>query len=324
MMSKASSDFKHLSVLYDESISALQIKPDGTYVDCTTGGGGHASGILGKLDPQGKLYAFDKDPDALRAASLHFESLHIQAKYQLIAADFREIGNKLLEQGIERVDGVLADLGVSSHQLDTGERGFAFRLDGPLDMRMNPEQTLTAASLVNLETPDELIRILRDYGEERYARAIVMAIVKRRSSKAITTTIDLAELVTQAMPAHARRDKHPAKRTFQALRIAVNDELGALESLLDQLPDLLNNDGRICIITFHSLEDRIVKQRFRKWENPCICPRNFPCVCGLTPLGKSIQRQGMVADAIEQKNNPRARSARLRVFERRREGESYE
>lgn len=323
-MSKASSEFKHLPVLYFESIAALQIKATGTYVDCTTGGGGHAGGILEKLGPNGTLFALDKDPDALKAASLHFESLHIQAPYRLIAADFRDIGPVLREAGVEGVDGLLADLGVSSHQLDTEERGFAFRLDGPLDMRMNPEQELTAAQLVNTANATDLIQILRDFGEERYARAIANAIVKRRAERFFESTKDLAEVISNAVPAHARRDKHPAKRSFQAIRIAVNDELGALETLLDQLPELLNDGGRICIITFHSLEDRIVKQRFRKWENPCICPHNRPCVCGLKPLGRSIERHGYTANKTENEENPRARSARLRVFERTREGEVCE
>ncbi len=324
MMSKASSEFKHLPVLYEECITALQIKANGTYVDCTTGGGGHAGGILEKLGPEGELLALDKDPDALKAASMHFESLHIQAPYRLIPADFREIGPVLREAGVRRVDGILADLGVSSHQLDTEERGFAFRLDGPLDMRMNPQQELTAAQLVNTLDSAELTRILRDFGEERYARAIASAIVKRRAEQPFAGTKDLSEVISNAVPAHARRDKHPAKRSFQAIRIAVNDELGALETLLDQLPDLVKDGGRICIITFHSLEDRIVKQRFRKWENPCICPHNLPCVCGLKPLGKSIERHGYTANEDENDKNPRARSARLRVFERRREGETCE
>lgn len=315
-MSKASSDFRHLPVLYAETLQALQIKSNGTYVDCTAGGGGHAGGIMKQLDSDGKLLLIDKDPDALKAASTHLDSLHIQATYQPIAADFRDLTQVLQNMGLAGVDGVLADLGVSSHQLDTDERGFAFRLNGPLDMRMNPQQELTAARLIENASQERLEKIFRDYGEERYAKAIAAAIVKRRSVEAFTETLDLAETISKAVPAAARREKHPAKRCFQALRIAVNDELGALESLLDQLPELLNDSARVCIITFHSLEDRIVKQRFRAWENPCICPKNIPCVCGLKALGKSIERRGYVAAATENEINPRARSARLRVFER--------
>lgn len=314
-MSRASSDFAHLPVLLAESLEALRIRPDGRYVDCTAGGGGHAAGILQRLGPQGRLIAIDRDPDALEASRRHFESLTTKADWRLRRANFRDFARVLREEGLERVDGVLADLGVSSHQLDRDERGFSFRRDGPLDMRMDPELALSAADLVNREKAERLIQILRDYGEERYARAIVAAIVRRRAIRPFTRTAELAELIAASVPAAARREKNPAKRSFQALRIAVNDELGALEALLDALPEHLAEGGRVCVITFHSLEDRMVKRRFRAWEQPCSCPRGLPCTCGRKPLGRCPLRQGVVVQAGENAANPRAHSARLRVFE---------
>lgn len=316
-------DFRHISVLYSESLERLAIKPDGVYVDCTLGGGGHSSGILESLDSSGRLIAFDKDADARAAAGQRLAQVNSQAKFDIAAADFSDLEQVLHEMSIAGVDGILADLGVSSWQLDQAERGFSYGQDGPLDMRMDLSAKLTAADIVNNDSAERISWILRTYGEERYARRIAEAIVNRRTDKPFARTGELAELIRQAMPAKALKEKqHPARRTFQALRIAVNHELDALEKLLEAAPRLLNNGGRLCIITFHSLEDRMVKDAFRTWENPCTCPRSFPvCICGKKPLGRQIDRKGVIADLSESESNARARSARLRCFERSREEE---
>lgn len=317
MMSKAS-DFAHLPVLYQQSLDHLAIKPDGIYADCTLGGGGHSAGILAQLSGHGHLIALDKDPDALQAAQLKLAQVDSAAALTLIHRDFTDIGEVLSELGIQQVDGILADLGVSSWQLDQAARGFGYGQDGPLDMRMNPTTGQTAADLVNRLPVEELTRILRDYGEERYARRLSEAIVRARTSRPIRTTTELADLIRQAMPGKGLQEKqHPARRTFQAIRIAVNQELAALEHLLEQAPALLKPAGRLCIITFHSLEDRIVKETFRTWENPCTCPRDFPvCTCGRRPSGHQVDRKGVIAAEDELNSNPRARSARLRCFEK--------
>ncbi len=317
------SDFRHISVLYNESLEHLAIKPDGLYVDCTLGGGGHSSGILEALGSQGRLIAFDKDADARAAAKQRLNQVQSEAKFDIAAADFSDLEEVLQDMGIQGVDGILADLGVSSWQLDQAERGFSYGQDGPLDMRMDISSGQTAADIVNTESAEQIAWILKTYGEERYARRLAEAIVRRRMDKPFARTGELAELIRQAMPSKALKEKqHPARRTFQALRIAVNHELDALEKLLEIAPDMLNDGGRLCIITFHSLEDRMVKEAFRRWENPCTCPRSFPvCICGNKPLGKQIDRKGIIADISESESNARARSARLRCFERSREEE---
>ncbi|NLW11167.1 MAG: 16S rRNA (cytosine(1402)-N(4))-methyltransferase RsmH [Clostridiaceae bacterium] len=317
------SDFRHISVLYNESLEHLAIKPDGLYVDCTLGGGGHSSGILEALGSQGRLIAFDKDADARAAAKQRLNQVQSEAKFDIAAADFSDLEEVLQDMGIQGVDGILADLGVSSWQLDQAERGFSYGQDGPLDMRMDISSGQTAADIVNTESAEQIAWILKTYGEERYARRLAEAIVRRRMDKPFARTGEFAELIRQAMPSKALKEKqHPARRTFQALRIAVNHELDALEKLLEIAPDMLNEGGRLCIITFHSLEDRMVKEAFRRWENPCTCPRSFPvCICGNKPLGKQIDRKGIIADISESESNARARSARLRCFERSREEE---
>ncbi|NLL64638.1 MAG: 16S rRNA (cytosine(1402)-N(4))-methyltransferase RsmH [Clostridiaceae bacterium] len=317
-MLKASSNFSHIPVLFEEVLQGLNIKDDGTYVDCTMGGAGHSVGILKQLGPHGLLLAIDQDDDALVAGGQRLKTCDSPAKYRLLKGNFREIGKLLESQSITKVDGVLADLGVSSHQLDKRERGFSYNQDGPLDMRMDQSSSVTAADLVNFKSTAELMQIFSEYGEERYSRRIAEAIVRRRESAPFERTGDLSEVIRRAMPAKARReDQHPARRVFQALRIAVNGELSSLTALLDQMPDLLNIGGRLAIISFHSLEDRLVKHRFQKWENPCDCPPGLPCVCGLKPLGQRVgPRRGYTASSLEANTNPRARSARLRIFER--------
>ncbi len=312
----AASDFTHLSVLYSQSIEQLAIRPDGCYIDCTLGGGGHSKGILEKLGPQGRLYAFDKDLDALSAAKLKLDRTHSPAAVNLIHRDFAEIAEVYRELNLPKAHGVLADLGVSSWQLDQAERGFSYMQEGPLDMRMNQNAGQTAADLVNTADEAELTRILFDYGEERYARKISQAIIRHRAEHPFTTTSELSAVIKRAMPGQGLKEaQHPAKRSFQAIRIAVNGELSALENLLKALPDILAPGGRACIITFHSLEDRLVKEAFRNWEAPCTCPRSFPvCICGKKSLGRNLTRKPIVADEIEMKENPRARSAKLRVF----------
>lgn len=317
-MSKESFDFRHVPVLYRECLDGLNIRPDGLYVDCTLGGGGHASGILSSLGADGRLIALDKDQEALSAASERLGEVDSAGSYVTVRSDFRELGRCLDELGIERVDGILADLGVSSHQLDTEARGFSYLSDGPLDMRMDRSQNYSAYNLVNEAGEEELERCFRIYGEERYAGRIARAIVRARQDRPLETCRELSALIAAAVPAAARRDKNPSRRCFQALRIRVNDELGALESLLDTAADVLNDRGRLCVISFHSLEDRLLKQRFREWENPCTCPPGLPCVCGRIPLGHVVSRKGIVAEQDEMAVNRRARSARLRIFERER------
>lgn len=315
----AAFEFSHLPVLFRQTLEQLAIVPDGCYIDCTLGGGGHASAILECLGEGGHLYGFDKDMDALAAAGKRLAEVQSKANYHLVHTDFGSIALAVKDHAIPPANGILADLGVSSWQLDQAERGFSYMQEGPLDMRMNQTSGPTAADLVNTASEQELVRIIQDYGEERYARRISQQIIRSRQDHPITTTTELAAVIRRAMPAQALREaQHPAKRTFQAIRIAVNGELSALEDLLRAIPDVLDPGGRAAIITFHSLEDRLVKEAFRTWESPCTCPREFPvCICGKQSLGRVITRKPLVADEREMKENPRARSAKLRVFEKR-------
>ena len=313
--------FHHLSVLLTESIDALNIKPNGTYVDCTTGGAGHSQAILSCLDSDGTLICFDQDQEALQVAKARLAALKCPAKLILIHRPFGEIKAALTSLNIAHVDGILADLGVSSFQLDEARRGFSYMHNGPLDMRMNQHAAVDAAALLANLSEEALVRIFKQYGEENHAHLIARAIVQQRQTKPLLMTSDLTELIFKAIPNKARKEKqHPAKRVFQALRIAVNQELDQLEQLLQDGLGLLKPGGRFALISFHSLEDRLIKQTFKQWEQPCICPSHLPCVCGLKPLGRLVDgRKGIVASADEIKHNPRARSARLRVFERNEE-----
>ena len=309
------SDFYHVSVLLDECIENLAIKPDGIYVDGTLGGAGHSSQIARRLTT-GRLIGIDRDQVALKAAAERLEPYG--DRVMLVHSNFSRIRQVLQELQLEGVDGILLDLGVSSPQLDDGERGFSYMADAPLDMRMNRSDALTAHTVVNQWSYEELRRILFDYGEERYAPKIAAAICARREVKPIETTLELVDIIRSAMPAAALREKqHPAKRSFQAIRIAVNDELGAVEQVMKDAVDCLNPGGRLAIITFHSLEDRIVKVGMAEAAKGCTCPPNFPvCVCGKKPRVKIISRKPIVSGDEELERNPRARSAKLRVCEK--------
>ena len=309
------SEFHHVSVLLDECIDGLNIKPDGIYVDGTLGGAGHSSCIAAKLTT-GRLIGIDRDPVALRAAG---ERLKPYAdRVTLVHSNFCEIRQVLQDLNIDGVDGILLDLGVSSPQLDDGARGFSYMADAPLDMRMNSEDALTAHTVVNTWSQEELKRILYTYGEERYSPQIAAAICRRREEKPIETTLELVDIIRSAMPAAALREKqHPAKRSFQAIRIAVNDELGSVEKVMRDAIPALNPGGRLAIITFHSLEDRIVKQAMADAAKGCTCPPNFPvCVCGKKPKVRIISRKPITSTEEELERNPRARSAKLRVCEK--------
>lgn len=306
-------DFHHISVLLDESIEGLDIKPDGIYIDGTAGGAGHSREIAKRLTT-GRLIALDKDPDAIKTAT---ERLAEFPCAQVVRSDFAEIPAVLDRLGIDKVDGVLLDLGVSSHQLDDAERGFSYHNEAPLDMRMSQEG-LSAYDLVNGASGAELAKILYDYGEEKFTPRIVNAIVAARKQKPIETTTELAEIVRNAVPAAARREGgHPARKTFQAIRIAVNGELDKLAEALDGAFERLNTGGRFAIITFHSLEDRMVKKAFAEYTKGCTCPPEFPvCVCGKTPRGKLVNRKPIEASQEELEYNHRSRSAKLRVIEK--------
>ena len=309
------SEFHHISVLLQECIDALDIKPDGIYVDGTLGGAGHSSQIVRRLTT-GRLIGIDRDPVALKAAG---ERLAPYAdRVTLVHSNFCELDHVLDDLGIAGVDGILLDLGVSSPQLDDGSRGFSYMADAPLDMRMNNGDALTAETIVNTWSYDQLRRILYDYGEERYAPQIAAAICRRREAEPIRTTLELVDVIRSAMPAAALREKqHPAKRSFQAIRIAVNDELGAVHQVMDAAIPKLNPGGRLAIITFHSLEDRIVKNGMADAAKGCTCPPNFPvCVCGKKPLVKIVTRKPITASEEELEMNPRSRSAKLRVCEK--------
>ena len=308
-------EFKHTSVLLDETIEGLDIKSDGIYVDGTLGGGGHSSVICSRLSEKGILIGIDRDRDALAAASERLKQYSCTRHY--VQSNYSDIKNVLEKLGIDAIDGAVLDLGVSSFQLDNAERGFSYMNDAPLDMRMSQEDTFTAYDVVNGYTKDELAGIIRKYGEEKWASRIAEFIVKFRKKKPVESTFELVEIIKAAVPAKARRDgPHPAKRTFQAIRIEVNDELGQLRRACDEFCDVLAPGGRLCVITFHSLEDRIVKERFNSWLNPCTCPKEFPvCVCGKKPLGRLPFKFKAPTDA-ELEENPRARSAKLRCFEK--------
>ena len=305
-------DFSHVSVLLKETIDSLNVNPNGIYVDCTAGGGGH-SGEIAKLLENGRLFALDQDPEAIETLEERFRG---NKNVTVIHTNFENIKSVLFERGVDEVDGIMADLGVSSHQLDTAERGFSFHNDAPLDMRMSKEGT-SAADLVNTLELKELERIIRCNGEEKFAFQIAKAIVRERQKKEIKTTLELAEIIKSAMPAAARRAPgHPARRTFQALRIEVNGELTKLENSLDDMFDLLKTGGRLSVITFHSLEDRIVKKKFASYCTGCTCPPEFPvCVCGKTPRGRLVFKS-VLPSQEEIENNPRSRSARLRCIEK--------
>ena len=309
------SEFYHVSVLLQECLNGLNIKPDGIYVDGTLGGAGHSSQIAKRLTT-GRLIGIDRDTVALTAAGKRLEPY--QENVTLVHSNFCEMAQVLKDLNIPGVDGILLDLGVSSPQLDDGERGFSYMADAPLDMRMNREDPLTAHVVVNTWSQEELKRILYTYGEERYAPQIASAICRRREEKTIDTTLELVDVIRSAMPAAALREKqHPAKRSFQAIRIAVNDELGSVERVLRDAMDLLNPGGRLAIITFHSLEDRIVKTAMADAAKGCTCPSHFPvCVCGKKPKVKLISRKPIVASQEELDVNPRSRSAKLRVCEK--------
>ena len=309
------SEFYHVSVLLDECLDGLNIKPDGIYVDGTLGGAGHSSQIARRLTT-GLLIGIDRDTVALKAAGERLAPYGDRVK--LVHSNFCEIKQVLEELGIEGVDGILLDLGVSSPQLDDGERGFSYMADAPLDMRMNRQDALSAYTVVNTWSQEELKRILYDYGEERYAPQIAAAICRKREMKPIETTLELVDVIRSAMPPAALREKqHPAKRSFQAIRIAVNDELGSVEKVMRDAIPCLNQGGRLAVITFHSLEDRIVKNGMVAASKGCTCPPNFPvCVCGKKPKVKLISKKPVVSTQEELDRNPRARSAKLRVCEK--------
>ena len=311
-------EFKHTSVLLDEVIDGLAIKEDGIYVDGTLGGAGHSEQVVRRLSAKGRLIGIDQDQDAIIAAG---ERLAAWPQATLVRSNYCYMAKILEDLGISRVDGILLDLGVSSYQLDNEERGFTYRVDAPLDMRMDQRQEKTAADIVNGYSQEELTRILFDYGEERFSRQIAAAICERRGKQTITTTGELTDIIRGAIPKKMQVvGSHPAKRTFQAIRIECNRELEVLADSLDEMASLLGDGGRFCVITFHSLEDRIVKNAFRRFEKPCTCPPGFPvCVCGKKSLGRVITRKPILPSAEEEERNPRSKSAKLRIFERIRE-----
>ena len=308
-------EFEHVPVLYDEVMEALNIKADGTYVDGTAGGGGNASGIASQLSKEGLLIAVDRDSEALEAAEKRLATYECRKK--LLHTNYSDT-DAIREAAGGGVDGILLDLGVSSYQLDNADRGFSYMNDAPLDMRMDEDDRLTAYDVVNTYDRAELTRIIREYGEENWAARIAEFIVNARAEKEISSTVELTEIIKAAIPARARRTgPHPAKRTFQAIRIEVNDELGHLRQAVEKLPDLLRSGGRIAIITFHSLEDRIVKTEFERRLNPCTCPKEFPvCVCGRKTDVNRVTKKPVIPTEEETDRNPRARSAKLRVLEK--------
>ena len=308
--------FEHTSVLLYETVDGLNVRPDGIYVDATLGRGGHASEVCRRLSSKGRLIGIDQDADAIEAAGKRLEGFG--EKVTIIRSNYCDMKPRLHELGIDKVDGITLDLGVSSYQLDTAERGFSYRADAPLDMRMDQRQKMTARDIVNDYSEAELYRIIRDYGEDRFAKNIAKHIAAEREKAPIETTGQLNEIIRHAIPMKVQKTSgHPSKRTFQAIRIELNHELDVLRDSLDGMIDMLNPGGRICIITFHSLEDRIVKSAFRKNENPCTCPSHFPvCVCGKTSKGKVITRKPILPSEEEMAANSRSKSAKLRIFER--------
>lgn len=311
-------EFNHYSVLLNETIENLNIKPDGIYADGTLGGGGHAYQVASRLSEKGRLIGIDQDADAIAAAGERLKEFG--DKITIIRSNYANMKEELHRIGVEKVDGIVLDLGVSSFQLDTPERGFTYRDENaPLDMRMDDRQSLTAKDIVNGYSEMDLYRIIRDYGEDKFAKNIAKHIVQERAKKPIETTGELTEIIRASIPMKVQvTGGHPAKRTFQAIRIELNKELEVLQNNLDDMIDLLNPGGRICIITFHSLEDRIVKSNFKRNENPCTCPSDFPvCVCGKVSKGKVITRKPILPSEKELEENSRSKSAKLRVFERR-------
>lgn len=307
-------EFKHISVLLNETIDCMMVRSDGVYLDGTLGGAGHSSLIASKL-VTGHLYGVDQDSDAIEAASKRLQPY--EKNVTVIRENYRNAVRVLKEMGVSGADGILLDLGVSSWQFDQGDRGFSYNYDAPLDMRMDTRKDLSAAVIVNEYPEEEIRRILRDYGEEKFASNIASNICKARSKKKIETTFELNDIIKDSIPAKFRAGGHPSRQTYQALRIACNEELDVLENSLDEMADFLNPGGRLCIITFHSLEDRIVKNAFKRFENPCTCPPGFPqCVCGKVSKGKVITKKPIAPTDEEIEINPRSRSAKLRVFEK--------
>lgn len=309
-------EFKHKSVLLYETVDELNIKPDGIYVDGTLGGGGHSYEIAGRLSEGGRLIGIDQDEDAIKAAGKRLEPY--MDRVTIVRNNYCNMDKVLDELGIDKVDGIMLDLGVSSYQLDAADRGFTYNVDTALDMRMDQRQEITAKDIVNEYSEFDLYRIIRDYGEDRFAKNIAKHIVAARQEKPIETTFELNDIIKAAIPMKVRATGgHPSKRTYQAIRIELNKELEVLENSIDMMIDRLKPEGRLCIITFHSLEDRIVKTRFRNNENPCICPPSFPaCVCGKVPKGRVITRKPVVPTDEEINENSRSKSSKLRVFER--------
>ena len=308
--------FKHKSVLLEETVNGLNIKPDGIYVDGTLGGGGHAYEVCKQLSHKGRFIGIDQDEAAIEAASARLRDFG--ERVTIVRSNYCDMKLQLQKLGIDKVDGIVLDLGVSSYQLDTAERGFSYRVDAPLDMRMDRRQKMTARDIVNDYSEMDLFRIIRDYGEDKFAKNIAKHIVMEREKGPIETTGQLIEIIKRAIPMKFQKTAgHPAKRTFQAIRIELNRELEVLRDTLDDMIELLNTDGRICIITFHSLEDRIVKSIFKRNEDPCTCPSHFPvCVCGNEPKGKVITRKPILPSDGELEENSRSKSAKLRIFER--------
>ncbi len=312
---KDEKEFKHISVLLDETIDGLKVTPGGIYVDGTLGGAGHAGHVCERLMGQGRFIGIDQDADAIAAAK---ERLTKYPFVTVVRSNYEAIAEVLREEGIEKVNGILLDLGVSSYQLDTAERGFTYKTDAPLDMRMDDRMEKTAKDIVNGYTETELFHMIRDYGEDQFAKNIAKHIVRAREQKPIETTFELVDAIKAAIPAKIRMNTgHPAKKTFQAIRIELNRELEVLENTLDTMIDLLAPGGRLCVITFHSLEDRIVKVKFKENENPCTCPTEFPvCVCGKKSKGKVITRKPILPGEEELEHNSRSKSAKLRIFEK--------
>lgn len=311
-------EFSHKSVLLEETIEGLNIKENGTYVDGTLGGGGHAFYVCARLSREARFIGIDQDAAAVEAASARLLPYQDKVKIDIIRSNFQKTPQVINDLGVSGVDGIVLDLGVSSHQLDTPERGFTYREDAPLDMRMDQRQEMTAKNIINDYPEMELYRVIRDYGEEKFAKNIAKHICLARQNKIIETTFELNDIIKAAIPIRARSaGGHPSKRTYQAIRIELNQELTILEQSIDQMIDLLNQGGRICIITFHSLEDRIVKRIFRTNENPCTCPPDFPkCVCGKVSKGKVITRKPILPSGEELEENRRSKSAKLRIFEK--------
>ena len=308
-------EFKHVSVLLQETVDGLNVKPDGIYVDGTLGGGGHSYEVCTRLGAKGSIIGIDQDEAAIEAASIRLKDFG--EKVTIVRSNYCDMKSRLHELGIDKVDGIMLDLGVSSYQLDTADRGFSYREDAPLDMRMDQRSEMTARDIVNDYSEMDLYRVIRDYGEDKFAKNIARHIVRERAKRPIETTGELTEVIRHAIPMKfQKKTGHPAKRTFQAIRIELNRELDVLRDSLDDMIDMLNPGGRLCIITFHSLEDRIVKSAFKKNENPCTCPSDFPvCVCGKVSKGRVITRKPILPSEEEMEVNSRSKSAKLRIFE---------